>query len=91
MIRNLSIEHRVCRNNLGDSDDDFAQQYVDALAAALTDEYPDAEIEVNLKSDFSNVSQTFVDGCGDEDDGDFCNDIRERVLEIAGVVWDRLN
>jgi len=83
----LSIEHRICRNSLGESDNEFVDQYVEALSDALIAEYPGARIDVNLDSDFCNDCQTFVTGRGD---GDFITEIRENVNVIANVVWDRM-
>jgi hypothetical protein len=89
MIRNLKIEHRIAQSNLGETDDDFAAEYVDALQARLKEEYPGAEIEVNLNSDFANACQTFV--AGDDDDGcDSTAEIRQNVDDIANLVWERM-
>ena len=90
MITNLTIEHRIARENLGESNDDFAQQYVNALTDALQSEYPEAEITVNLKSDFANCCQTLVNGRADEDNEDFVGEISENVGVIANLIWDRM-
>jgi hypothetical protein len=84
MTGRLKIEHRICCNNLGEDSDADAQQYVIALTAALQQEFPDAEIRVNLDSDFANESQTFVGGR--EPDG---INVHEVVHEIANRVWER--
>ena len=84
----LKIEHRLARQNLGESDAVYAQQYVSALTAALTAEYPAAEVVVNLNSDFYNTSQTFVSGSPDTGPDDF--EIRENVGIIANRVWEKL-
>jgi hypothetical protein len=87
MIRNLRIEHRLAPVTV-DGDEDH--EYLDELHDALVDEYPDAEIEINLDSEFANASQTVVDGKGDRSDGDFRHDICLRVATIAGEVWNRM-
>lgn len=80
----MKIEHRICRNNLGETDNIQATQYAEKLADALRNEYPDADIIVNLKSDFANACQTFVSGADDD------QPVRERVGEIANYVWERI-
>lgn len=78
------IEHRIASETLGDSDAEWTQRFVDGLTAALTAEYPGAEIDVNLDCDFCNASQTFVDCDGDD------ADVKARVGELSNYVWENL-
>jgi len=94
MITNLTIKYSICRANLGESDDDYAEQYINALTEALRAEYPMAEITVDLLG--NTFSETVVDGNGDEADGDFIQEIRENTHMIANLVaavlraWDQM-
>jgi len=88
MITNLTIKHSICRDNLGESDDDFAEQYVNALTEALRAEYPMAEITVDMAG--NTFSETSVGGNGDEIDGDFIHEISENTHMIANLVWDQM-
>lgn len=89
-VRNLKIEHRICINNLGKTDDEYAAEYVKKLTVALQSEYPDADVDVNLNSDFANVSQTFISGESDPEDGDVLHDIKLSVNETSNYVWERM-
>ena len=88
MITNLTIKHSICRDNLGESDDDYAEQYVNALTDTLRAKYPMAEITVDMAG--NTFSETSISGNGDEADGDFIQEIRENTHMIANLVWDQM-
>lgn len=83
MNEDLCIEYRICRNNLGT--DEFAEQYEEALATALEEEYDESEVEVSLDSELANADQIVINARGAKADA-----IRERVKVIAGVIRGRM-
>ena len=89
-MSNLKIEHRIARDNLGNTDDAYAAEYVAALTAALQSEYPDADVLVNLKSDFANACQTIVTNAPSTGPDDDDTAISENVKLIANLVWERM-
>ena len=86
----MRIEQRICRNNLGESDDAHAAAYVAALTTELQSEFPHADVIVNLKSNFANACQTIVTGAPDTGPDDDYQAIRERVGQIANRVWEAI-
>jgi len=79
----MKIDYRICRENLGESTDTEAKQYVTSVQRALKQEFPDSEILVSLDSSFATASEILISGYEPDD-----QNVRELVEEIAHSVWD---
>ena len=76
------IEYRICKNNLGESDDEFIARYIDALERRLREQYPDYKIDVNLSSNFANTSQILITDNGEAD--------QNEIDDVANQVWEQI-
>lgn len=87
----MKIQYRIALDTIDCDESNAADMtrargYAAEVATKISAEYPDADVDVDLNSDFCNASQCLI---SDNADGLDEDDVRENVFNIANHAWER--